>query len=480
MPLFLGVDVGTQGTKAVVYDPATRRVCGFGAVEYGILSEVQGRAEQHPSTWIEGFEAAVKGALQEVDASQIKALSVSGQQHGMVLLGVDGTVLRNAKLWCDVEASAEAAEISKAAGICYPAGFTAPKVMWVKNNEPDTFEKIQHVLLPHDYINYYLTGRMCMECGDASGTGVLDVAGRCWDADAIQRIDPRLGSWLPELIGPNEVVGRLFPKVASSLGLEADVVVGPGGGDNMMSALGAGAVRDGVWAVSLGTSATLFGYSSKPIVDPSGTVAPFCDCTGAWLPLLCIMNCTAVADEAQRASGLSREAVAQLASRLPPGCNGVNFLPYLTGERTPNWPHATGALLGLRPGCLSQPGLIYRAALEGTAFTLLAGINRLKDFGCEVNELRIVGGGSRSNMWCQIFADVFQVPVRRLVEGSETAALGAALQAAAVYQGQTVQDYILNNLPAMQDEVFLPEKGISAAYQEAFDRHVRLGNLLFA
>jgi len=232
--------------------------------------------------------------------------------------------------------------------------------------------------------------------------------------------------------------------------------------------------------VSLGTSATLFGHSAHAVLDPSGTVAPFCDCTGAWLPLLCIMNCTAVAEEARAAAGLSHAELTLAAAAVPPGCQGVNFLPYLAGERTPNWPHATGALLGLRPGHLANHALVYRAVLEGVTFTLLAGMNRLKGLGCKVEELRVVGGGSKNGLWCQIIADAFGVPVRLPVEGAETAALGAALQAAAVAAGERVGDYVAAHEPKMLDQVIVPNMVSTAAYTEAFKRHVELGEKLFA
>jgi len=308
----------------------------------------------------------------------------------------------------------------------------------------------------------------------------MDVARRCWDPLAAARVDDRLMEWLPDIIAPEEVVGTLRPEVAAELGLSSSTIVAPGGGDNMMSALGAAAVREGVWVVSLGTSATLFGHSAHPILDPSGTVAPFCDCTGAWMPLLCIMNCTAVAEDARASSGLSHQQITDLAVAVPPGCHGVNFLPYLTGERTPNWPHATGALLGLRPGHLPNHALIYRAVLEGVAFTLMAGMNKLKGLGCKVEELRVVGGGSKNPLWCQIIADVFQVPVKLPVEGAESAALGAALQAAAVASGERVADYVLKHEPRMSDQVIVPNEGSAEAYSCAFNRHMELGEKLFA
>ena len=332
------------------------------------------------------------------------------------------------------------------------------------------------MLLPHDYLNHWLTGRYCMERSDASGTGVLNTATQAWDANRMRTIDVRLPECFPELIGPDEVravekrgkegrggasappgqqqqgqlrarhsgslwrvraelssllrahqaVGTLRPEVARELGLPEGCVVSAGGGDNAMAALGVGAVAPGTLVLSLGTSGTLFGPSAAPVVDPAGVVCLFCDATGGWLPLLCTLNCTGVTEEVRVAFGLSHEGITELAAREQPGCREVSFLPYLSGERTPNWPQSTGAILGLRPGLL-RPGLLFRAAMEGAMFSLLAGLHRLRGFGLGAEELRVVGGGSANRLWRRVVADAFQLPLRFPVE-KEAAALGAALQ----------------------------------------------------
>lgn len=476
--LFLGLDVGTQGCKAIVYNAKDNEVVSRGSYAYDILkTDVPGRAEQHPSLWIKGGVAALNAALQSVDRKSVKALSISGQQHGFVPVDQQGQVIRNAKLWCDVESVEEAKHLSKEWDWTLVPGFTASKILWLKNNEPENFAKLSKVLLPHDYFNYYLTGRFCMEAGDASGTGVFDTANRTYDKRRLGSIDSQLEDKFPQLIGPNEVVGTIKEEVAQQLGLSPDVQVAPGSGDNQMSALGAGAVHEGTWVMSLGTSGTLFGLSTKPVLDPSGAVSPFCDATGSWLPLLCTMNCTTVTEEVRKSFGLDHETITALAEKEPAGSSGVNFLPYITGERTPNWPHSSGVLTGLRPGSL-RPGLLYRAAMEGATFSLLAGLKKMEGYGVKATEIRVVGGGSKNRLWRRIIADSFQLPLRFPTE-PESAALGAALQAAAVHAGIATPEFIDSHSPPLADLVVEPDASKKDVYEAAFQRHFQYGKQIF-
>lgn len=199
-----------------------------------------------------------------------------------------------------------------------PAGFTATKILWLKRHEPENFARVAHVLLPHDFVNFRLTGRLAMERGDASGTGLLDPATRAFSSAACEAVDARLLSLLPPLVGPDEAIGTVTEAAGKFFGLPAGVPVAPGGGDNMMAALGAGAVTPGRLVLSLGTSGTLFGVSERPLADPSGAVAPFCDCTGAYLPLVCVQNCTGPAEEVRAAFGSSHESLSKLAGETFP------------------------------------------------------------------------------------------------------------------------------------------------------------------
>ncbi|RMH04858.1 MAG: xylulokinase [Planctomycetota bacterium] len=480
MALFLGLDAGTQGAKALVWDAEADRVLGRGAASYGLLpAREPGGAEQHPWTWVEGVEAAIAQALADpaVEPRAIRGLAVSAQQHGFVPLDESNEVIRPARLWCDTATAAEAAELASRWGRPLPAGYTASKVLWLKRHEPEHFARLRRVLLPHDFLNLHLTGVVATEAGDASGTGWFDPERRDWDTAAAASIDDRLPAMLPPILRPDEPLGRIRPGLAARLGLPKDLLVAPGSGDNMMSALGAGAVREGVLVVSLGTSGTLFARSERPVVDPEGLIAPFCDATGAWLPLLCTMNCTTVLEEVRSAFGLDLERLTELAAAEPAGCDGLTFLPYLAGERAPDWPHARAAILGLGPGSL-RPGRVFRAALEGATLALRFGLERLLRFGVHGDELRVVGGGSRNRLWRRILADAFGLPVQAPAE-KESAALGAAIQAAAVWSGRPVASFARSLRGRVPAEPILPDPAAQSALRDALDRFRRLGRALF-
>ena len=332
----LGLDVGTQGTKAILYDLETHEVAGRGALSYGLLP-APGRpnaAEQDPETWMEGIRVSVAAALESARAvpEDIAAVGVSGQQHGLVCLDARGDVIRPAKLWCDTESAAEADELGAVFGWAMQAGFTSSKALWLKRNEPDAWDATRAVLLPHDYVNYRLTGVLAMEAGDASGVGVMDLTTRAFRSDWCDAVDPKFASTLPDLLPPDVSLGETVGDATSTLGVPAGVPVSVGSGDNMMSAIGAGCVSEGRLVVSLGTSGTLFGYSDAPVFDPTGAVAPFCDATGGYLPLLCTMNCTRVAGGAGGVRrGLSRRARRARVRRR--GIRRRSVSPWLVGGR---------------------------------------------------------------------------------------------------------------------------------------------------
>lgn len=426
--LFLGFDVGTQGTKALLIDVAAQRVVARASQPAScIVGLPPGHQEQHPGQWIEDVATTARAVLAGVDPAAVQGIGVSGQQHGCVVLDADDQVVRPAKLWCDTSTVEEARALSLRLGRTVPTGFTASKLMWLAAREPANWQRVRSVLLPHDYVNFRLTGRKTMECGDASGTGWFDAAARRFDVRAMQAIDAALPSLLPPLLGTGEPAGELSAAGAALLGLQPGTLVAAGGGDNMMSAIGAGATRPGVVVMSLGTSGTVFTRTATPLLDGEGLIAPFCSSDGAWLPLLCVMNLTGVLEEVIAAFGGDHASMTAAAATVAPGSGGLLWLPFLQGERVPDLPQATATLLGLRPGLL-RPGPLYRAALEGTALSLAFGVDRMRDFGIEVGEVRVVGGGARNALWRQILADVLAAAVLPLQE-SESAALGAALQA---------------------------------------------------
>jgi len=484
--LFLGLDVGTQGTKALLLDAESRAVVGRGAARNSLIEGLPpGASEQDPQTWIDTVRISAAQALAAAGpgaAARVAGVGVSGQQHGLVVLDEQRRVVRPAKLWNDTSTSAEADELSAALGRRIPVGFTASKILWLKRHEEKNWRRVQHVLLPHDFLNERLTGRPVMEAGDASGTGFFDPVRRAFDEEVMEWIDPRLRELVPPLLAAGEPAGRLSPSGAALLGLREGLPVAAGGGDNMCSAIGSGATRAGVVSCSLGTSGTVFAYADRPVIDPAGLIAPFCDSTGGWLPLLCVMNCTNVTEEVHAAfPNLSLDELTRAAAQEPPGAGGLLWLPFLQGERVPDLPEATSTLLGLRAGSL-RPGRLFRAALEGVALNLGWGVERLAALGLSVETVRLVGGGAHNQLWQQILADVFGAPVVRLAE-SESGALGAAIQAcwtARRLAGEKVScDEVAQRCVAPAGEPVQPDAGRADFYREAGVRYRAAVNGLY-
>src|SRR6185503_5160723 len=355
--LLIGIDSGTQSTKVVIVDARDGKVLASAGQSYELIPDLPaGAKEQHPHTWRDATASAIRQALRQAKATaaEIKAIGVSGQQHGFVPLDKEGEVIRPAKLWCDTSTVEECAEITavlggpKAAirslGNAVLPGFTASKILWLKKHEPKHYRQLATVLLPHDYLNYWLTGRKVMEYGDASGTALLEVRKRKWSPAAINAIDPDLAGKLPPLISSDQPAGYLQSSTAKVLDLRPDVLVSAGGGDNMMGAIGTGNTRAGVITASFGTSGTIYACAEKPVIDPEGEIAAFCDSTNRWLPLLCTMNVTVATEMMRLDFNYTQEGFASKAASVPPGSHGLLLLPYLEGERTPNVPDGAGVM----------------------------------------------------------------------------------------------------------------------------------------
>src|SRR6266705_2757893 len=438
--LLLGIDSGTQSTKALVVDARDGKVLASAAQEYDLIPNLPpGAKEQHPHTWRDATASAIRRALRQAKAvaAEVKAIGVSGQQHGFVPLDKAGEVIRPAKLWCDTSTVAECDEITerlggikaaiRALGNAILPGFTASKILWLKKHEPKNYQRLATVLLPHDYLNFWLTGQKVMEYGDASGTALLDVRKRKWASTVLDAIDPALGEKLPPLISSDKPAGRLQAAAARQLDLNPGVLVSAGGGDNMMGAIGTGNTRAGVITASFGTSGTIYACSEKPVIDPQGEIAAFCDSTNRWLPLLCTMNVTVATEMVREDFGWSHEKYAAESARVPAGANGLLLLPYFEGERTPNVPDGTGVWFGVNKKTF-EAGHFARAAMEGVTLGMNYGLRRLVDLGVKPTQIRVTGGGAKSKIWRQIMADVFNTEVVTL-KVSEGAAYGAALQA---------------------------------------------------
>lgn len=438
MATYLGIDCGTQSTKVLVYDPSKKKTVARGQAPHALIQDNKGTREQKAEWWVKALKKALSAVPKSI-RSTIAAVGVSGQQHGFVPVDAEGAVLYNVKLWNDTSTAAECEEITARYGspekllaevgnLIVP-GYTAPKVLWLKKNHPDLYKRMKTILLPHDYLNFYLTGQKTMEYGDASGTGYLNIRTRKWDRGILRAADPErdLSSCLPRLSETSEPAGFVTEKAAKEFGIPAGALVACGGGDNMMGAIGTGTNADGSLTVSLGTSGTIYGYSSKPIIDPEGNLAAFCSSTGGWLPLLCTMNCTVATELTRALWSADVAALERFASKAKPGSSGVIMLPFFNGERTPNLPAGKGCIMGLTPVNYTREN-IFRAAMESGIYGLKLGLETFEKLGCKPREIKLIGGGSKSKLWRQIAADIFDLPVVCPQE-EEAAALGGALQA---------------------------------------------------
>lgn len=482
-----GIDLGTQSLKVVFYDYEARELVASAAAPLEVMRDNHGRAEQEADWWLAALAAALDQVPADVRAS-VRAIAVSGQQHGFVPVDAGGRVLAPVKLWCDTATQQEADEITEAAGgrdkcIEYSGnpvltGYTAPKIRWLAKHKPDAYRQLTHILLPHDYLNYVLTGRMAMEFGDASGTSLLDVRRRRWSRQMLQALDGErdLEPCLPPLLEPDEVLGTTTDAFSSRFGLPAGIPVAPGGGDNMMAAIGTGNVTRGKLTMSLGTSGTLFAFSDIPVVDPSGNIAAFCSSTGGWLPLLCTMNCTYATELMKIPLDVTNETFDETAGAVAAGSDGLIVLPFFSGERTPNLPRATASFLGLNAGNCSR-GHLLRATVEGATFGIRFGLDALRDLGLAGAEICLTGGGSKSRVWSQIVADVCNLPVTLLAQ-DEGASFGAALHALWILQRRedrsiTIDDLTRQHITLQPGLSRVPDSSNVARYQESYAAYLQ-------
>ena len=476
--LYIGIDSGTQSTKSIVVDLETGGLLATSQQNYDLISGLpDGHMEQDPKIWIGAVDRTIQDCLTQIGdrKHQVRAIGVSGQQHGLVVLNSSSQVIRPAKLWCDTSTAEQCKEIIdefggetaliKLIGNTMLPGWTAPKILWLKQNEPENFASVDSILLPHDYINFWLTGEKRMEYGDASGTGLLDVKTRQWCEPVIEFIDEELIEKLPPLGSSRQAVGLLRENLRGKWGLKSSPIISAGGGDNMMGAIGTGNVRAGVVTASLGTSGTVYAYATEPVVDPQGEVAAFCDSTDKWLPLVCTMNVTVATENVRKLFNWDIGQLNAAAAAAPAGAAGITFLPYLAGERTPNLPHGVGVFHGLTTTNMT-PSNLARATMEGVTLGLAYGLNRFRSLGIKPSEIRLTGGGSKSQIWRQICAGIFRIPVVCLAT-AEGAALGAAMHGAWVEH--LVNNKAANLVKLLEPVVKLDESSRAEPKQETAD-----------
>jgi xylulokinase len=443
--LLLGIDVGTSGAKAVLAD-ANGRVVATATTGYPMATPRPLWAEQNPADWWRASVESVRRVLRDAGSNAVAGVGLTGQMHGLVLLDEAGEVLRPCIMWNDQRTAKQCADLTARVGASRVLeltgnpilpGFTAPKIAWVRENEPDVYRRIAHILLPKDYLRYKLTGAFHTEVADASGTALLNVRERRWSPEMVAALDIS-DRWLPECYESTVPSARVSMDGAAATGLAEGTPVAGGGGDQAAGAVGTGVVVDGVVSAALGTSGVIFASSDRYRLEPEGRLHAFCHSVpNRWNLMGVVLSAAGSFRWFRDALGQAEVAAAEAsgadvydlltaqAAEVPAGSEGLLFLPYLTGERTPYPdPEARGVYFGLtlRHG---KPHLI-RAVLEGVAYAMRDSLELMHGLGLRISQVRASGGGARSPLWRQILADVFESELV-LVNATDGAAYGAAL-----------------------------------------------------
>lgn len=431
----IGIDVGTSGTKCVLFDLEGNAIA-FCTEEYPMYQPENGWAEQNPEDWWKAAYTALSKVTEKASDGEIAGIGLSGQMHSLVLLDKDNKVIRPAILWCDQRTSKECEDIENIIGhdrlieiTANPAlpGFTASKIMWVKKNEPQNFEKIEHILLAKDYIRFKLTGEYATEVSDASGMQLLDVAGRCWSKEVCEKLGVKM-DWLAKVYESCEVTGHITEEAAKLTGLSIGIPVAGGGGDNACAAIGTGVCKDGKAFTTIGTSGVVFAHTSKPIIDPKGRIHTFCAAVpGEWH----VMGVTQAAGLSLNwfrnnlAGDVSYAEIDKECEKLPIGCEKLIYLPYLMGERTPILDSdARGVFFGL--SAMHTKYHMARSVIEGVSYSLYSCLEVLDEVDIETCDMALCGGGGKSRFWHEMIADVYDKSVKTMLS-NEGASLGAAI-----------------------------------------------------
>jgi len=480
MKYFIGADLGTSALKLLLVD-TQGTIIHTVSKSYELYFPNPGWSEQHPQDWWEAFVAGVKELVNGIDAANVCGIGFGGQMHGLVVLDHEDNVIRPAILWNDGRTDKETAYLNEIVGkeklsaltanIAF-AGFTAPKILWMRNNEPENFDAINKIMLPKDYINYRLTGKHCTDYSDASGMLLLDVEHKCWSKEMLD-ICGISEKQMPQLFESYEVVGTLLPEIAAILGLSEDVVVVAGAGDNAAAAVGTGTVADGKCNISLGTSGTIFISSDTFSVDNANGLHSFCHANGKYHLMGCILSaascnkwfCEDILDSNDYASeqaGITDEML---------GTNHVYFLPYLMGERSPiNDTDARGTFVGMRMDTKREQ--MTQAVLEGVAFAIRDNMEVAKSSGVKIDCSGLCGGGAKSPLWQKIFANVLgisiQIPVTE--EGPGYGAAMLAMVGAGEFDNvKTCADQFIQVRKTVE-----PDEAIAARYEEQYRKFSKI------
>ncbi len=476
--MYLGIDLGTSGVKAMLIDGDQRVIGSATGKEVATARPHAGWSEQDPADWIRATEEAIAGLRADHPAAlaAVRGIGLSGHMHGATLLDAEDKVLRPCIMWNDTRSHREAASLDadprfrKITGNIVFPGFTAPKLAWVKNNEPDIFAKVRWVLLPKDFLRVWLTGEHLSEMSDSAGTSWLDTGARKWSADLLAATDLEERQ-MPGLVEGTDAAGILRPELAARWGLGEGVVVAGGAGDNAASACGMGTVREGAAFVSLGTSGVLFAANASYLPNPESAVHAFCHALPAtWHQMGVILSATDALNWHSRVTGASAADLTKELGETLQAPSGVTFLPYLSGERTPHNDAAIrGAFLGL--GHESSRVVLTQAVLEGVSFAIRDSLEALKSAGTRLSRVTAIGGGSRSRYWLKSIATALGLPVDLPADGDFGAAFGAARLGLIAATGA---DPVAVCTAPKTAATIEPEAALDAAYEDAYQRYRRL------
>jgi xylulokinase len=471
--VLIGLDVGTGGARAVAVEESGEIVAEASS-EYPLQSPRPGWTEQDPADWWGGTKEVLKKVAAEA-REQVAGIGLTGQMHGSVFLDASDEVIRPALLWNDQRTHEQCEEITRAVGeerlisiAGNPAltGFQAPKILWLREEEPENFALVCRVLLPKDYVRLRLTGEYATDASDAAGTLLLDMRARGWSEEILDALEiPQ--EWMPEVHEGPESTGVLRESVAQELGLPRDIPVAAGGGDNAAAAVGTGIVGPGLVNSSVGTSGVLFAHASDFDPDPSGRLHAFCHAVpGAYHLMGVTLSAGGSLSWWRETLGGDYDELVEAASGVKPGSEGLLFLPYLSGERAPHLdPRARGAFFGLT----ARHGVEHmtRAVMEGVIFSLRDSLQIMRDLGVPIEDVRATGGGARSALWRQLQADVYGTPIRRTV-ADEGPAYGAALLAG-VASGNYANVGEATSVVKLREGVTEPDKERSKLYEEYYE-----------
>lgn len=472
--LYIGIDLGTSSVKLLLMD-GEGNIKNIVSREYPLYFPQPGWSQQKPEDWYTETMAGLKELLRDADKSQVAGISFGGQMHGLVILDEQDAVIRPAILWNDGRTATECDYLNQVIGkeklSEYTAnisftGFTAPKILWVKNNEPENFKRIRKIMLPKDYIAYKLTGVHCTDVSDASGMLLLDVKNRKWSKEMCE-ICHITEDMLPQLFESYECVGTVLPEIAAELGIPENVKVAAGAGDNAAAAVATGTVGDGRCNISLGTSGTIFISSKKFGVDENNALHAFCDANGEYHLMGCMLSAASCNKWWMDDILQTKDYVAEQANITKLGENHVYFLPYLMGERSPhNDPDARGTFIGMTMDTTRED--MTQAVLEGVAYALRDSFEVAKSLGIEISCTKICGGGAKSPLWKKIIANVLNIEVDVLKTEEGPSMGGAMLAAVACGEYESVEEAAKKLVEVV--ETVSPEPTLAAKYEARYQK----------